>query len=209
MMKRLIVLIALAAAPAALAAAQPKAVSIDALPNIVTFGSPTTLTGSVTPAQAVEVHVASTLCLNAPTRVERSAPLSLKSGADGSWSAIVAPQVRTSYQATAKGAQSETVMVQVRPRVTLVRLSRHVFRTRAFAAKSFAGRNVLFQKRTAVGWTTVKRVTLHLLSSSTDAVVSGRTFHSRVSVRRTVRILLPQIVAGNCYAPGISNSVRG
>jgi hypothetical protein len=209
MMKKLIALIALVAAPAALAAAQPKTVSINALPDVVTYGSPTTLTGNVTPAQAVDVHVASTLCLNAPTRVAQSSPLSFKSKSDGSWSTLVAPQVRTSYQATAKGAQSETVMVQVRPRVTLVRLSRHMFRTRAFAAKSFAGRNVLFQKRTAVGWTTVKRVTMHYVSSSTETVVSGRTFHSGVSVHKTVRILLPQIVAGNCYAPGISNILRG
>jgi hypothetical protein len=121
----------------------------------------------------------------------------------------VTPQVRTSYQATVKGAQSETVMVQVRPRVTLAKIARHRFRTRVAAATSLAGKNALFQKRTPVGWITVKRVRLSLVSSSTDSVISGKTFHSGVSAHKTVRVLVTQRVVGNCYLPGLSNTVHG
>lgn len=208
MMRKLIALIALVAAPAALAVPQPTAVSITALPNVVTYGAPTTLTGEVTPAQSAEVKVAAALCNNPPARVAESSPLGVKSDSTGTWSAIVTPQVRTLYQATAKSAQSETEMVQVRPRVTLVKVGRHMFRTRVFAAKSFAGKNAVFQKRNPVGWITVKRVRLGFVSSSTDTVVSGRTFHSGVSAHKTVRLLVTQRVVGNCYLPGISNAVR-
>lgn len=208
MMKRAISLVALVAAPAALAASQPKTVTIDALPTVITYGNPTTLQGNVTPAQSAEVKVTATPCLNPPARAANSGPTTAKSDSTGAWSTIVAPRVRTSYQATAKSAQSETAMVQVRPRVTLVRVHRHLFRTRVTAAKSFAGKTVYFQKRTAFGWRTVKRVLLRTVSTSTDSVVSGKTFRSRVAAHRTVRVLVTQAVVGNCYLPGISNTVR-
>jgi len=208
-MRKLIALIALVSAPAALAASQPKAVSITALPDVVTYGAPTTLTGNVTPAESVNVIVAATPCLNPPSRVKEAAPVSVKSNkSDGAWTTLVTPQVRTSYQATAKDASSETVMVQVRPRVTLAKVARHMFRTRIAAAKSFAGKTAYFQKRNPVGWITVKRVQLRFVSSSTDTVVSGKTFHSGVFAHKTVRLLLPQRVVGNCYLTGISNMIH-
>lgn len=208
MMKKLLILITLVAAPAALAAPNPTAVSITAQPTLVTYGQAATLGGKVTPAQSVQVTLAAKTCLNAPQRAVEPSPLQFKSDSTGSWSTTVTPQVRTEYQATAKDAQSDTAMVQVRPRVTLTKLTRHTFRVRAWSAESFAGKTALFQKRNSVGWQTVKRVTLAFISSNSETVVSGKTFHSGVSAHKTVRVLLTQRQVGNCYAAGISNAIR-
>jgi hypothetical protein len=208
MMKKLVILIALVAAPAALAAPEPTAVTIQATPEMVTYGNPTTLTGAVTPAQKINVSVAGKTCQNPPARVALASPLTVRSDSTGTWSTTVSPQVRTEYQATSKNAQSETVMVQVRPRVTLAKVGRHTFRTRAWAAASLAGKTALFQKRNAFGWVTVKRVTLAVITATSDTVVSGKTFRSGVSAHKTVRVLLTQRQVGNCYAAGISNAIR-
>ena len=209
MMRKSFILIALVAAPAALAAPEPTAVNITAEPALVTYGSQLRLAGSVTPAHQIQVEVAAKTCLNAPARAGTTSSLKLKSDKAGAWSVTVAPQVRTLYQATAKDVQSELVMVQVRPRVTLERLARHKFRTRVYAAMSFEGKTASFQKRTPVGWRTVKRVPLRFIDDTADAVVSGKTFRSGVSQHKTLRILLAQRQVGNCYAAGIGNSVRG
>jgi hypothetical protein len=174
---------------------------------VVTYGNPTTLTGTVTPAQKIDVTLVGKTCLNPPARVAQASPLTIKSDTTGAWRTNVTPQVRTEYQATAKDAQSETVMVQVRPRVQLTKVARHTFRTRVWAAESLVGKTALFQKRNPVGWITVKRVPLALVTATSDTVVSGKTFHSGVSAHKSVRILLTQRQVGNCYAPGISNVV--
>jgi hypothetical protein len=103
---------------------------------------------------------------------------------------------------------SSTQMVQVRPRVTLAKVARHKFRTRIAAAKSFGGKIALFQKKTLVGWKTVKSVVLVQVAAGPESVISGKTFRSGISRHRTVRILLTQRQVGNCYVTGISNSVR-
>ena len=195
MMRKSFILIALVAAPAALAAPEPTAVNITAEPALVTYGSQLRLAGSVTPAHQIQVEVAAKTCLNAPARAGTTSSLKLKSDKAGAWSVTVAPQVRTLYQATAKDVQSELVMVQVR--------------TRVYAAVSFEGKTASFQKRTPVGWRTVKRVPLRFIDDTADAVVSGKTFRSGVSQHKTLRILLAQRQVGNCYAAGIGNSVRG
>jgi hypothetical protein len=115
--------------------------------------------------------------------------------------------VQTSYQATAKEAQSPVVMVQVRPLMTLTKVKTHVFRVRATAAKNFAGKVALFQKRTARGWKTVKGVHLAQISVSAQTYVSGQTFRSGLR-HRLVRVILTSGQVGNCYQAGISNSVR-
>jgi hypothetical protein len=208
MMKKTLILTALVAAPAALAAPKPTAVTITALPSIVTYGSPTTLTGTVTPPQSAKISIAAERCLNPPPRSAVSGALKVDSDASGTWRTIVTPSVQTTYQASVKNVKSSTQMVQVRPRVTLAKVARHKFRTRIAAAKSFGGKIALFQKKTLVGWKTVKSVVLVQVAAGPESVISGKTFRSGISRHRTVRILLTQRQVGNCYVTGISNSVR-
>jgi len=207
MWKKTIILVALVAAPAALAAPQPTTVSIAAQPSVITYGSSTALSGAVTPAESVHVSVATETCLNPPPQVENGAPLEVKSATNGAWSLAVSPQVQTSYQATAKEAQSPVVLVQVRPLVTLVKVRSHMFRVRVTAAKNLAGKVALFQKRTTAGWKTAKSVQLAQISVAAQSYVSGQTFRSGLK-HRTVRVMLAHGQVGNCYLAGISNSVR-
>jgi hypothetical protein len=204
MAKKALIFTALAIAPAALAAPSPTSVSIGAEPSVVTYGSPTTLVGSITPAQSVKVSLSSKACGASAFKVT----MTVTSNDQGAWSAVVTPALSTAYTAKAKGAKSPTVTVQVRPRVTLAKVAAHKFRTRVSAAQSFGARIALFQKRTVAGWRTLKSVLLRELASGPETIVSGKTFRSGVRRGRIVRILLTQRQVGTCYAPGISNTVR-
>lgn len=209
LIKKAVVLTALIAAPAAMAAApQPTAITIAAQKPTVIYGQSTDLTGTVSPAQSAGVSIAAKTCLNPPARVALASPLTVTSTGTGDWATSVTPPVRTFYQATAGDAQSDTAMVNVRPRVTLVKVAAHKFRTRVSAARSFAGKRALFQKRNATGWRTIKRVKLRVVASTVNTIISGKTFRSNVRRHRAVRLLLPERVVTNCYAAGFSKAIR-
>ena len=116
--------------------------------------------------------------------------------------------MRSFYQATAGDKQSDTVMVNVRPRMTLVKVAAHKFRTRVSAARSFAGKRALFQKRNATGWRTIRRVQLRVVASTVNTIISGKTFRSNVRRHRSVRLFLPQQVVTDCYAVAFSKAIR-
>jgi hypothetical protein len=206
MRRKSLILVALAISPAAaLAAPSPTSVSIFAQPMVVTYGSEITLSGMVTPAKAVKVQVSSQPCMKPQARQE---PLSVTSTAQGAWTASVMPTSRTAYLAKAKGADSPALIVQVQPAVRLAKVGRHRFRTRISAAQSFGGKIALFQKRTSIGWKTVKSVILTELGSGGGTVVSGKTFRSGIRAGRTVRVLFTQHQAGDCYLAGTSGLLR-
>jgi len=206
MRRKSLILVGLALSPAAaLAAPSPSSVSIVAEPMVVTYGSEVELSGMVTPAKAVTVHISRQACMKPQARQE---PLSVTSTAQGAWTASVMPTSRTAYLAKAKSADSPTLIVQVRPAVRLAKIGRHRFRARISAAQSFGGKIALFQKRTSIGWKTVKSVVLTELGSASGTVVSGKTFHSGIRAGRTVRVLFTQHQAGDCYLEGTSGLQR-
>ncbi len=183
----------------------PVKVTIAAQPSVVTYGSQTTLSGAVSSQQTdVKVTVSAEQCGSNSFKTLTS----VTSSSGGTWSTTAKPTARTAYQAKAKSATSPAVTVQVRPQVSLAKIAPHRFRTRVLAAQSFAGRIALFQRRTATGWTTVKSVTLRLISSGpAPTIVSGKTFRSGIRRGKTVRMLLTQRQVGACYLPGISNTI--
>lgn len=207
MLKRVIV-IALVAAPAALAAPEPSSVSIAAAPPVVTFGDPTELSGAVSPPSAVSVSVTGKTCTGAPQFVRSGPPVVLKASSEGTWSTTVTPLVRTTYVAGAGNARSEPLVVDVRPRMTLTKEGRHRFHIHIAAAISFGGKIALFQRRTAYGWKTLQSVYLTSFDSASDATTSGRSFRSGVAGGQVVRMFLPPGQAGDCYTSGTSNTLR-
>ncbi len=208
-MKRLAVLVALVAAPAALAAPDPLAVSIAADPAIVTFGDSTDLSGAVSPAAVMDVALSQQPCMDPGPRLGDSAPLSVLTTAGGAWTATTTPVVTTTYQVRAGQTRSPELTVQVRPRITLFRTAPHRFYVHIAAAKKFGGRIALFQRQSSIGvWKTVKSVRLRSLDSASDAYTSGRTFLSGVARRSLVRVMLTQRQAGDCYLGAVSNAVR-
>jgi hypothetical protein len=203
-----VILIALVAAPAALAAPEPAAVSIAAAPQVVTFGDSTELSGSVSPPRSVTISLASKTCAGAPRLVRSGPPLTLESTSEGTWRTTVTPLVRTTYVAGSGRAQAQPLTVDVRPRMTLSRIGKHRFHLHIAAAISFGGSIALFQKSTPFGWKTVQSVYLASFDSASDAITSGRTFRSGIARGQNVRMLLPQRQVGDCYASATSNTVR-
>ncbi len=208
MIKKLTILTALVAAPAALAAPQPTAVNIAARPAAVTYGFSTKLLGSVSPPESASVSVAGKTCLNAPAWAALASPLTVTSDSLGHWSVNVTPRVRTLFQATSGDAQSSPLMVNVRPRIKLTRLAHHRFRATISAAQSFAGRKASFQRRTSSGWKTLKLVRLHQTGANGPTIASGATFRFVIGHKRVVRVLITQRQVGNCYLAGWSSAVR-
>src|SRR5215208_5741191 len=205
MSKEALILIALAITPAAaMAAPSPTAVTIAASSMVVTYGSTTQLSGAVSPAKSMKVQVSSQSCVKGQTQ---QSPLTVTSTAQGAWTANVTPTSKTVYQAKAKSTDSPAITVQVRPKVTLAKVGTHMFRTRITAAQSFGGKIALFQKRTAAGWKTIKSVVLVELGSGSGTFVSGKTFRSGIRANRTVRMLLTQRQAGDCYLGSTSTSI--
>ena len=81
--------------------------------------------------------------------------------ANGTFEFQLHPTILTSYTAQFRGANSQPVTVQVRPRVTLLPGKRGWFLTRVAADRSYAGHWVYLQRRNQFGqWVSIQRFTL-------------------------------------------------
>jgi plastocyanin len=111
--------------------------------------------------------------------------------ANGAFEFQLHPTILTSYTAQYRGAASQPVTVQVRPRITLLPGKRGWFLTRVQADRSYAGQWVYLQRRNQFGqWVSIQRFTLGRLS--------GKLF--RVPrTRGTYRIFLTVNQAGPGY----------
>ena len=182
-------------------------VTIGAQPPIVRYGRSTVLSGKVTPARAGDrVTISAKRCREAAfTRIGEATTAS-----DGSWSFTTKPLDHTTYRA-AMGASSSEVAVRSRPRISLSKLAPHRYRVRVFAAESFAGKAVAFQRWNATRriWVRVRYVVLADTGLGVSpTVISGRDFGSRIAAGRRVRISMGQTVAGSCYLANVSNVIR-
>lgn len=82
---------------------------------------------------------------------------------------------------------------------------------RVFAAQSFAGKAVAFQRFNATKrrWVRVRWVILVDTGAGIDpTAISGRTFTSRVRAGLRVRVVMGPVAAGSCYLPNRSNVIR-
>ena len=121
--------------------------------------------------------------------------------ADGSWRWLAKPRIRTSYQAQWAGAMSPAAVVGVRPAVSLRRTPAGRFATRVTGARSFAGRGVQLQRRSAAGrWITIKRVRLSRRSAAVITATLPRG-------RSVLRIAMSVNQAGPGYLGGSSRQL--
>ena len=121
--------------------------------------------------------------------------------ADGSWRYLAKPRIRTAYAASWNRGRSPEQTVAVRPAVALRRTAAGLFSTRVRGARSFSGRIVQLQRRTASGrWVTVKRVRLNARSV--------RLFRATLP-RGTSRLRIAMSVnqAGAGYLAGFSRTI--
>ena len=127
--------------------------------------------------------------------------------ADGTWRYLAKPRIRTSYLASWNGGMSGATTVGVRPAVSLRRTSAGLLSTRVAGARSFAGRLVQLQRRTAAGrWVTIKRLRLNGRSAATlppGHLPGGASARPR----STLRVAMSINQAGAGYLGGFSRTI--
>lgn len=164
---------------------------------IVTYGKSTTISGKTTGGNAGDTVTITSQPLGGSTQSVGTAT----TGADGSFTFTVKPTILTAYTATWKGTTSQSVAIQVRPRVTLAHLTAKRLFVKVRSSVSHYGSRIFIQRRTSAGWITVLRLKL--------GPNSGRYFtapHLRGNRWYRAYLSLGQAAAG--YIDSTSNSVR-
>ncbi|SRR6266487_127999 len=211
MMRKLLFAALVALATAASAVAAAPTITLQASPLVVTYGTASTLSGTVTNASGnQDVSVLAQECGTAAMK-----PLAtVTPTSSGGFTYAAHARLNTAYQSKYKNATSTTVTVKVRPLMSLRRIARRKFNVSVLAAQSFAGHTVAFQRYAALSgrWITVKRVTLVAGATVTtplpSTITSAVTFRVRIKSHLKVRAVLTQAQAGTCYAASKSNVIR-
>jgi hypothetical protein len=182
--------------------------SIAANPTSVVYAKTTTISGMLAPAKANQnVTVQEQVC--GKTNFAKAA--TVKTAANGAYTAVVTPTVATVYQAKLKTTLSGKLTVAVKPLVQLTRVARGSYSAKVTAARALTGKYVLFQRYSKLKkrWVQVKKVTLTSTATATKpTVVTSASFTSKVARRTRVRLRLTTPQAVPCYVSTTSNVVR-
>lgn len=185
----------------------PKSVSLDSGQSTVVYGRTVSLFGSVTNAQAGESVTISAQRVPAFNGADVQTVATVQTAADGSFSLAVRPQVRTLYRATTGQTASNTISVNVRPRLSLRRIGFHRFALTAMAARSFTGRYAVLQRWIPQQhrWLSVRRVFFTRAFSGVSPTITSRAvFRARFGGAR-VRAYVRQSQVSPGYVTGVSN----
>ena len=188
--------------------AKAPTVSLSLLPKVVIYGRKATLSGTLSSQQTgSSLQVLAQACGQAaPTRIA-----TVTTTAGGAYSYQAQPLKNTVYTVKYKSSGSNAVTVKVRPRLRLAKIAPHRYSLGVFAAQSFAGKYVSFQRyRLALRrWVTVKRVLLRANATGVaPTVITSAKFRSRIKAGLRVRVILTQAQVGSCYLAGRSNTIR-
>ena len=175
----------------------PPTVTLSVDTAVVAYGKTTTLSGQTTGGNAGDSVTITAQPLNGSTQSVGTATV----GSDGSFTYTVKPTILTTYTATWNGSTSQSLAIQVRPRVTLAHLTAKRLYVKVRASVPHAGHYVFIQRRTSAGWLTVQRLKL--------GPNSGRYFTApHLRGNRWYRAYLSLGQAGPGYVDATSNSVR-
>jgi len=175
----------------------PPNVTLEVDNAIVRYGQSTTIHGSTTAGNAGDSVTITAQPLNGSTQAVGTATID----SSGDFSYTVKPTILTTYTATWKGTTSQSLAIQVRPRVTLAHLTAKRLYVKVRASVPHAGNQIFIQRRTSAGWMTVMRLKL--------GPNSGRYFTApHLRGNRWYRAYLSPGQAGPGYADSTSNSVR-
>lgn len=176
----------------------PPSVTLAVNAPIVFYGDQTSISGTVSSGKADEA----VLILAAPYGSSAQQLATLVTGAGGTFTFTTTPTILTNYTAKWKTASSQTVTVQVRPKLSLSRTTSTRLYAKITGTRSFAGRSIYLQRRSRFGqWVTVEKLKLGPLS--------GRIFkapHRKGTF--TYRVYMTTNQAGTGYLDTWSNSVR-
>jgi phosphodiesterase/alkaline phosphatase D-like protein len=169
----------------------------------VVYGRGITLSGSIPTKRAGE-----TVTLFAQSSGEGSfhSIATVLTAADGTWRYLAKPRIRTSYMASWNRGMSGATVVGVQPAISLRRTAAGLLSTRVTGVRSFRGRFVQLQRRTAAGrWVTIKRVRLTARSAALLRPVTFRAALQRGA--STLRIAMSVNQAGDGYLGGFSRTI--
>jgi plastocyanin len=176
-------------------------VTLEASRTVVIFGGSITISGAVTPTRANQAVTIQVRPLGEP--VQR---VTVRTDSAGRYSYRSQPRIQTVYQASSRGADSATVTVSVRPRVSLRKVGARRFQIVVVAAQSFAGRRATISRVIGRGSRTrlrrVARVTLR--QNPRTETISQATFSVRVRRRTKLRAFTPAVSG---YVAGQSNFI--
>jgi hypothetical protein len=145
------------------------AVAVQAV-SIATSSTSTSFNGSVTLTGIVSSHAANeTVTIRGQSYGENAFVklADVKTAAGGAWTYTAHPTIRTVFDSMWGKNASAQVIVGVRPLVSIHALSGNRFSTKVLASRSFAGKFVQLQRRSAGQWVTLKRVRLGSTSAAT------------------------------------------
>jgi hypothetical protein len=169
----------------------------------VVYGRGVTLSGGVPVKRAGEVVTVFAQELGGGSSRSIATVLT---AADGTWRYLAKPTIRTSYMVSWNGGMSPATVVGVRPAVALRRTAAGLVSTRVRGARSFAGRFVQLQRRTAAGrWMTIKRLRLNTRSAAIFRPVTFRAALPRGASKLRVAMSINQ--AGEGYLAGFSRTI--
>jgi plastocyanin len=170
-----------------------RSVTIAAAKRTVTLGSALELSGNTTGARAGQQVI---VVAKPYGREETRTPVVTE--ADGGWTLVVRPRIRTEYRAEWGNTMSnQAPIVFVRPAVQLSVLSARAgrFYTKVSALRSYRGKLVTFQRLRGSTWVKVRRVRLGLGGVA--------RFTARLPRTARVRVLVP---SGPGYIQGYSRT---
>jgi plastocyanin len=149
----------------------PPSVSLALSQPIIVYGSSITLTVQISAKKAGEP-----VTVDATPYGSASTPTAtLSTDVNGTVTTTVTPTMYTTYVAHWKSATSGSVLVQVRPKLSLMPYSDGRFVARVTGPRSFAGRSVYLQRRSAYGqWVSVAKYALGPKSGRVFAVPRRR-----------------------------------
>jgi plastocyanin len=175
----------------------PPSIAVGVSAPIITYGDQITIAGTVSSAKAGE----SVVMLAQPFGSSVQQVATLVTSAGGVFTYTAGPTILTSYSVKWKTATSQTVTVQIRPRLTLAHTSATRLFARVTATPSFAGHSIYVQRRSQFGqWVTVEKLKLGPLS--------GRSFKApHRKGRFTYRVYMTTNQAGAGYLDTWSKSV--
>jgi plastocyanin len=183
-------------------------VSIKTAPAVIKYGGTATLSGVVSNLAAGEtVNVDAKQC--GATTFTRLA--SVKSAANGAWTAPAKPVLNTVFRASWKNTNSADLTQSVSPGLALKRVRAHTYKASLTAGQALTGKYVVLQRyaKAKRSWKTVKRVTLRTAKAGVaPTVVSSATIRLRIAKGTRLRLLLTAGQAGACYAPTRSSTIR-
>ena len=183
-------------------------VSLKAAPAVIRYGGTSTLSGAVSSLAAGEtVNIDAKQC--GATAFTRLA--SIKSTANGAWSAPVKPVMNTVFRANWKNTNSLELTQSVSPLLTLKRVRARRFTATASGAVALTGKRLVVQRYVRIKrtWKAVKQVTLNTSTPATPPTVrSSVAFGLRVKRGTKLRVLLTAAQAATCYAAARSAAIK-